>query len=125
MLEKGLVRERHPARHHVDQRFGIDANLVLRVCIGTQAQEAHQIVQVGLPVPLRIGGKRQVDARELAGEAVAVGIDAGSALVLIQHPGVAVVAALAIGAQQVEHARRLVAGERVAAALPVRGRLRL
>ena len=125
MLQERLVRHRHPARHHRAHRIGVDPDLVLRVRVGAQAQEVHQVVQVGLPIPLGIGGERQVDARQLAGEAVACRVAALPGLVLVQHPAVVGMRALAVGAQQRQHLRRLLGPERLAAALAVDGGLRL
>jgi len=85
VFHEGVVADRAPAPERVDHHVGIDADLVLRVGIGTQRQEMHEIVQVGLPVPLRIEGERQVHARQFARQARTLGIERCARLALVQH----------------------------------------
>ncbi len=114
VLQKRRVRERHPTAHRLQHRLGVDADLVLRVRIGAQAQEMQEVVQVDLPVPLRVGGERQVDAGQLASEAEAA---------LVQHLLVVRVAALGVLAEQLEDVRRVIGRQHVAPPLPVARRL--
>jgi hypothetical protein len=69
----------------------------------------HEIVEVGLPVPLSIEGERQVHARELARQARALGIERLARLALVQHLHVVLVNQLRILLEQVEHALGLLA----------------
>ena len=75
VVAEGLVGRRHPAQDDlVEDHVGIGADLVLGVGVGPQRQEVQQVVQVDLPVELRVVVDRQRRARELAGEAGTVGV---------------------------------------------------
>src|SRR3546814_12848739 len=67
-------------------------------------------MEVGLPVPLRVGGERQVDARELAGEALPFRVDPGAVGAFVEHLAVAVEDARSVVAQQAGDVLRLVTG---------------
>ena len=84
--------------------------------IGPQTQEVEQVVQVHLPVPLRIDIGGQVHPRQLARQALLA--------VLAQHLLIMVIGAAGVGFQHFQHARRLFARQHLAPALIVDGALR-
>ena len=84
--------------------------------IGAQAQEVKQVVQIHLPIPLRVDVGGQVHPRQLAREAL---------LALIgNHRLVMVIGAMRVLAQPVEHTGRFLRAKHVAPALVVLRRLR-
>ena len=91
--------------------------------VGAQGKEVHKIVQVDLPIPLGIGIERQVHARQLAGQALAVRIHGFAVFVLVEHFGIVGVAAFGVVAQQRQHTFRLLALQNLAPALAVGARL--
>ena len=84
--------------------------------VGTQPQKMEQVVQINLPVPLRIDIGGQVHPRQFARKTLLA--------ILRQHRLVMVIAAHRVVAQHVEHALRLVALQQLAPALIVDRRLR-
>ncbi len=75
VLPERLGGDRDPALDRSDHRLGVGADLVLRMRVGAQVEEMQEIVEIGLPVPLRIKIEGEVHAGELAREAAAPGID--------------------------------------------------
>ena len=84
-----------------------------------QRQEVQQVVQVNLPVPLRVEVEREVHAGELTREAALLLVTRRSGRRLVQQLLVVVVGALGVLAQQLLHARGFVRRELRAAALAV------
>ena len=80
--------------------------------VGPELEEVQEVVQIDLPVPLGIDVRRQVHPRQLAGKADLPG-----------HLLVMIVGAGGVGAQDLQHPRRLLGAERLFAALVVGGRL--
>ena len=87
--------------------------------IRAQAQEVEQVMQVRLPIPLRVGIQRQVHPRQFPRQPLAGGVAGFPGLVLVQHFGVMVVGLHRVLAQQVQHMRRFLALQHRAAPLPV------
>src|SRR5260370_297290 len=79
--------------------------------IPRRGEEGGGIEESGLQVPLRIKVEGRVQAREPAGQARALGIDARARLVRVEHLGIAAIGLLGILAQQRENALRLRARE--------------
>src|ERR1700722_19813037 len=123
VFEEGGVGEGNPALESADHRVGVGADFVLGVGVGAQGEEMHEVVQVGLPVPLRVEIQGQVHAGQLAGEAGPGRVDRVAGGVFVEHLGVAGIGALGVFAQQVEDAFGGVAFEDIAAALTVGGGL--
>ena len=119
VLDEGVVADRAPALQRVEHGLGIDADLVLRMGVGAQREEMHQIVEVGLPVPLRIEAERQVHAGEFAREARALGVERRPALSLVQHLEIVLVDQLGVLLQQAEDPLGFLARQHLVAALPV------
>ena len=84
--------------------------------IGPQAQEMQQIMQIYLPIPLRIDIGGQVHARQFAGQALLA--------LLADHLFVMVIGAHRIITQIAQHALGLVARQRRTPALVIHHRLR-
>ena len=83
----------------------------------------QQIVQIRLPIPLRIGIERQVHSRQFAREPLAAFIARSTFIILIQHFKIVIVIARGVFAQQIKHARGFSAFKHIAAPLTVNGRL--
>src|SRR5690349_21286746 len=70
VLLESFRRQRHPFSEHVQHGVGVDPDLVLRVRVGAQAEEVHEVVEIDLPIPLGVEVEAQVHARELARQAL-------------------------------------------------------
>jgi hypothetical protein len=119
VFQEGIVADRAPALERIQHGLGIDTDLVLRMSIGAQRQEMHEVVEVRLPVPLRIEAERQVHAGELARESGALGIERLAAFALVQHLEIVLVDELGVLLQQVEDLLGFLARQHLVAALPV------
>ena len=67
ILER-TIGERHPVGDDLAHGLGIDADLVLRMGVGAQAQEVEEVVEVYFPVPLGVDIGGQVHASQLSGQ---------------------------------------------------------
>ena len=117
---EGGVGQGEPVLDAGGDHLGIDADFVLSMGVGAQAQEVEEVVQVHLPVPLGVDVGGQVHPGEFAGEALLGG---SVRLGLAQHRLVVVVGAVGVGFEEVEDAGGFLAGEGFAAALVVGGAL--
>src|SRR5207249_4532305 len=113
VVHPGLEAERRDPLQHTRNDAGEDADLVLRMRVGAHGEEMEQVVEVDLPVPLRVGGKREVDACQLARDVVA------------DQPLVLLGGEPADGFRTRDGIGGELSQRRTAATLPVAGRLRL
>ena len=77
--------QRNPGGEHFEHPLGIDADTVLRVRIGAQLEKVEEIVQIGLPLPLRVHVEGQVLCARARGQAAAARIVRGRLLGVVQE----------------------------------------
>ena len=84
----------------------------------------HQVMEIGLPVPLGIGVEGQVHPGQLPGQALTIGIERRTGFIRVEHRLIVAVGPFRIGPQQRQHVGRLVPVQDLASPLPVAVRLR-
>src|SRR5438876_3357743 len=67
VVEERLPHDRHPLGYDLlTNDGGVGANLILRVLVHAKAEEVEEILEVYLPVGLRVRGQREIFPRLLA-----------------------------------------------------------
>lgn len=121
IVGKGTVSGGDPVGDDVANRVGINADFILSMGVGAQAQKVEQVVQVHLPVPLSIDVRGQVHAGKLAGKALLWG---AVRTFFGDHFRIVIIGLRGVPLEDVQHPRGFIGCQAGAPTLIVDGALR-